>query len=107
MARIGTNVRVDAPLGRIPRSDRCRIRFEFSLDAGPLQSTGYSGKPNSGVLIDLAEQILAVNQLKSSSPQRFEFQLSFRKLRFLIICYPAKNLFLRPCPEIGKALVDT
>jgi len=58
------------------------------------------------VLRDLAEQVLTVDQLQGSPPQRREHDSSLRELDLLAFRDPADDVFVRPAVTSVEALGD-
>lgn len=56
------------------------------------------------VLVDLAEEILAVDELERASPERLERQPQPREFRFLVIGNEANQLDPRKPSELNETL---
>src|ERR1700685_2010910 len=62
---------------------------------------------DSGVLIDLAEHVLTVDELHGPAPQCFERQTSAVEFLVLALGNPSDDFGLRKVTEACKALADT
>ena len=60
---------IDAPFGGIPVLDRLGRGTIDLLDAGTTAGPFNVGMLDSGILRDLAEEVLTVDELKSPSPE--------------------------------------
>src|ERR1035441_4905326 len=70
----GSRADGQAPLRGEPRCNRRGDRGEPLLDAAPAAMTGDAGVDHASVLVDLAEQVLDVDQLQRAAPQAREFK---------------------------------
>src|SRR5882672_10243249 len=85
-------MRIDIPLGRIPRRGQRARRLEFLLNTRTTRYTGVIGKSRTCVLRNLAEDILAVDELQAAAPQRAKRDALFCEMLFLVLIHIADDI---------------
>lgn len=71
--------RRQAPSRWVADNKRGTVRDVALLDASPAAAASQLGMDHTSVLVDLAEEVLAVDQLQRATPQRLELDIEVVK----------------------------
>src|SRR5688500_9129060 len=83
---------VDAPLRRIPEADRGRVGLVDLLDPRPTADALNGGVRDASVLVGFAEEVLAVDELQGTAPQRAELDAQPLQFSLLVLRDPTNNV---------------
>jgi hypothetical protein len=62
---------------------------------------------DASIFVNLTEQVLAVYQMKRTSPKRLEVETSIVKLDLLVLCHPTNDVSLAPIFPNGEAFANS
>ena len=88
----GRDFFVERPLGLKPIIDRFGIVAILLLDPRSSRSTENVRVADASVLVNLAEEILAIDQLQGASPESLEADVPHRKLFVLVLGDPTDEV---------------
>ena len=77
---------------REPHRERCGESSELLLDPGAVPDALGVGVSDAGVLVDLTEEVLAVDELERSSPQVLEVKAAAGELVDLSLGHKADEI---------------
>src|SRR5579862_2313321 len=97
---------MQVPLRWVPLRRGARCGDVALLDLGPPRCCGSVRMRYAGVLVDLAEQVLAVDELELPSPQIPERQPQALELVLRPFGHGADDLGLGEAPRVREALLD-
>ena len=98
---------VDVPLGWVPLRKRTGVGYVALLDTGPFGRPWGLGVRDAGVLVDLAEQVLVVDEVKLTTPQLAEGKTEPVELGFAQFVDRADEVSVVQARRVGEALADT
>ena len=86
---------------------RCGERPELLLDPGALPDPFGFGVSDAGVLVDLAEEVLAIDELERASPQVLEVETASCELLGLPVGHPSDEILVGVVTRIGEAFAQS
>ena len=106
MWRVYADLVVELPFGGIEELDRLWGRLELLLYADTAGLSRDLRVRHARIFVDLAEQVLAVDQLQSPPPERLEVDAQPLKLLLLKVRHQSDQLWLVQAARIDKTFAQ-